>query len=123
MHNVTSGSKFLEHLTTIPAISDYGVIGNCHTAALVSRAGSIDWLCLPRFDSPSLLARILDVKQGGFWAIQPAIEFESSHHYLDETNVLKTTFTCNTGKMQLLDFMEMTDSHETRHPHAPGRLI
>ncbi|MBE9182700.1 glycoside hydrolase family 15 protein [Oculatella sp. LEGE 06141] len=123
MHNATSCSKSLEHLLTIPAISDYGIIGNCHTAALVSRTGSIDWLCLPRFDSPSLFARILDVNQGGFWTIQPAIEFESSHHYLDATNVLKTTFTCNTGKVQLLDFMEVTDSHQTRHPHAPRRLI
>jgi len=123
MHNATSCSKSLEHLKTIPAISDYGVIGNCHTAALVSRAGSIDWLCLPRFDSPSLFARILDVQQGGFWTVQPAIEFESSHQYLDATNVLKTIFTCKTGKVQLLDFMKVTASHQMRHPHAPGRLI
>ena len=106
-----------------PAISDYGVIGNCHTAALISREGSIDWLCLPRFDSPSLFARILDLQQGGFWAIQPTTPFESQRHYLDATNVLKTTFSCKEGKVQVLDFMEVTDSHQLRHPHAPGRLI
>ncbi|WP_432813217.1 glycoside hydrolase family 15 protein [Pantanalinema sp. GBBB05] len=108
---------------TIPAISDYGVIGNCHTAALVSRSGSIDWLCLPRFDSPSLFARILDLNQGGFWAIQPLSQFESQHRYIDATNVLKTSFSCNTGEVQLLDFMEVTDSHQICRPHAPGRLI
>src|SRR6478672_473832 len=123
MNNATSSSKNLEHLTTIPAISDYGVIGNCHTAALVSRTGSIDWLCLPRFDSPSLFARILDLKQGGFWAIQPVTAFESTHQYLDATNVLKTTFICHTGKVELLDFMEITDSHQVSYPQAPGRLI
>jgi GH15 family glucan-1,4-alpha-glucosidase len=109
--------------TTFSSISDYGVIGNCHTAALVSRKGSIDWLCLPRFDSASLFARILDLNQGGFWQIQPALQFESHHQYLDTTNVLRTTFICEQGKIQLLDFMEVTDSQEMRHPHAPGRLI
>lgn len=109
--------------TSFPAIADYGVIGNCHTAALVSRTGSIDWLCLPRFDSPSLFARILDLERGGCWRIQPVASFSSNHEYLDTTNVLKTTFTCNAGKVQLLDFMEVTDSHQIRHPPAPGRLI
>jgi GH15 family glucan-1,4-alpha-glucosidase len=108
---------------SFPPISDYGIIGNCHTAALVSSDGSIDWLCLPRFDSPSLFARILDLKQGGFWLIQPGVKFSSSHTYLSGTNVLKTVFTCNQGKVQLLDFMEVTDSHQMRHPQAPGRLI
>lgn len=108
---------------SFPAISDYGIIGNCHTAALVSRDGSIDWLCLPRFDSASLFARILDLKRGGFWSIQPVSSFTSNHDYLDTTNVLKTTFVCNEGKIQLLDFMEVTDSHQMRHPHAPGRVI
>lgn len=109
--------------TSFPAIADYGVIGNCHTAALVSREGSIDWLCLPRFDSPSLFARILDLEQGGFWAIQPTTQFESQHQYVDATNVLKTVFTCDQGKIQLLDFMEVTESHQIQHPDAPGRLI
>lgn len=113
----------MKFLMSFPAISDYGVIGNCHTAALISRKGSIDWLCLPRFDSASLFARILDLEKGGFWSIQPAIQFESDHEYLDSTNVLKTMFTCNGGKAQLLDFMEVTDSQQLQHPHAPGRLI
>ncbi len=116
-----SNSELL--IDAFPAIAEYGMIGNCHTAALVSRAGSIDWLCLPRFDSPSLFARILDLNRGGFWQIQPIVPFSSTHQYLDSTNVLKTTFVCDQGKVELLDFMEVTDSHQMRHPQAPGRLI
>lgn len=109
--------------TSFLAISDYGVIGDCHTAALVSRRGSIDWLCLPRFDSPSLFARILDLERGGFWAIQPSTAFEASHQYFDSTNVLTTTFTCDEGKVLLLDFMEVAEHHQIQHSHAPGRVI
>ena len=108
---------------SFPAISDYGVIGNCHTTALVSRNGSIDWLCLPCFDTPSLFARILDLERGGFWVIQPSGTFESSHQYVDHTNVLKTTFTCGEGTVSLLDFMEITDSHQMKNPQSPSRVI
>ncbi|WP_017299518.1 glycoside hydrolase family 15 protein [Nodosilinea nodulosa] len=104
-------------------LADYGIIGNCHTAALVSRAGSIDWLCLPRFDSPSLFARILDLDQGGFWAIQPSLPCTSEHRYIDHTNVLETTLRCATGSVTLLDFMEIVNSEEISYPQAPGRLI
>ena len=125
MHNSLSDcQQDLEpSISSFPAISDYGVIGNCHTAALVSKSGSIDWLCSPCFDSPSLFARILDLERGGFWLIQPATTFESSHQYLDNTNVLKTTFTCQQGRVSLLDFMEITDEHQIQHPHASGRVI
>ncbi|ARV58382.1 glycoside hydrolase family 15 [Nostocales cyanobacterium HT-58-2] len=105
-----------------PPIEDYGVIGNCHTTALVSSCGSIDWLCLPRFDSPSLFARILDLERGGAWSIQPVTAYESTHQYLDETNVLVTTFTCMEGQISLLDFMDIT-SDEQQDVAAPGRLI
>ncbi len=124
MANSTPCKQNLELMPkSFPAISDYGVIGNCHTAALVSREGSTDWLCLPRFDSPSLFARILDLERGGFWSIQPATAFESSPEYLAHTNVLKTTFTCDEGKVAILDFMEIIDRHQMQHPHAPGRVI
>lgn len=106
-----------------PPIEDYGIIGNCHTAALVSSRGSIDWLCLPRFDSPSVFARILDLERGGAWSIQPATPCESTHQYLDETNILETTFTCKEGRISLLDFMDITSDEQQQHLAAPGRLI
>lgn len=106
-----------------PPIEDYGIIGNCHTAALVSSCGSIDWLCLPRFDSPSLFARILDLERGGAWSIQPTISFESTHKYLDNTNVLATTFTCAQGRVLLLDFMEVLSDEQEQQLAIPNRLI
>jgi GH15 family glucan-1,4-alpha-glucosidase len=90
---------------TYPPIKDYALIGNCHSAALVSSQGSLDWLCLPRFDSPSLFAQILDLERGGAWIIQPAARFQAGHRYLDDSNVLETTFTTDQGHVRLLDFM------------------
>jgi GH15 family glucan-1,4-alpha-glucosidase len=104
-------------------IADYGAIGDGHTVALVGRNGSIDWLCLPRFDSPSVFARILDVEQGGFWQICPIAAFESTHQYVDATNVLKTTFTCETGQALLLDFMAIGDREQMKQPDQPSQLI
>jgi GH15 family glucan-1,4-alpha-glucosidase len=107
----------------LPPIADYGVIGNCHTAALVSSRGSLDWLCLPRFDSPALFARILDLERGGAWSIQPVEPFRSHHQYLEDTNVLETIFVCDSGRVRLLDCMDVTagDSSVTRP--LPGMLI
>ena len=99
-------------MATAPAshrpIEDYGIVGNCHSAALVSSRGSIDWLCLPRFDSPSLFARILDLERGGGWTIQPAGRFQAAHRYLDDTNVLETVFNTASGRVRLLDFMPVS---------------
>jgi GH15 family glucan-1,4-alpha-glucosidase len=106
-----------------PPIQDYGVIGNCHTAALVSSRGSIDYLCLPRFDSPSLFARILDLERGDAWSLQPVTPFESKHQYLDETNILQTNFTTASGCCALLDFMDITSDEPEQRRAAPGRLI
>ncbi len=104
-------------------IADYGIIGNCHTAALVSSEGSIDWLCLPRFDSPSLFARILDPERGGFWSIRPASKFTSDHKYVNETNVLQTDFHSQRGKLVLYDFMDIGSDRRSISGPAPGRLV
>ncbi len=69
-------------------IHDYAIVGDCRSAALISRFGSCDWLCWPRFDSPSLFAAILDEERGGRFSISPAGEFQSRRSYLGETNVL-----------------------------------
>jgi alpha,alpha-trehalase len=83
-------------------ISDYALLSDCRTAALVSRDGSVDWLCLPRFDAPSVFCRLLD-PAGGSFAIRPAGEFEVSRRYVDQTMVLETTFTTPRGAAVLTD--------------------
>ena len=94
---------------TYKPISDYGVIGDMHSAALVSTSGSIDWLCFPRFDSPSVFAAILDDQRGGRFAIQPVGEYRSTQAYLPDTNILVTTFHTDSGQATLTDFMPMAE--------------
>ena len=86
-------------------IGDYGIIGDMHTAALVGIDGSIDWLCLPDFDSPSVFAAILDDKKGGRFKICSAGKGVSKQFYHPETNVLSTTFSSAEGVTLVCDFM------------------
>jgi GH15 family glucan-1,4-alpha-glucosidase len=87
-------------------IEDYGVIGNMHTAALVSMHGSIDWFCYPRFDSPSVFAALLDQTRGGRFAIQPPAEgIVCRQLYWPDTNVLVTRFLSEDGVAEVVDFM------------------
>ena len=88
------------------AIGEYALLSDCRSAALVSRAGSVDWLCFPRFDSPAVFARILDDDAGCF-AIRPAGEFQASRHYIDQTMALETTFRTATGTAVLTDAMAL----------------
>ena len=104
-------------------IADYAIIGCTRSAALISRDGSIDWLCWPRFDSPSIFARILDHDRGGFFAIRPAGEFRSTRRYLPRTNVLETTFECDSGSVRLLDLMPVMREEDKRHRLTPFRQI
>jgi GH15 family glucan-1,4-alpha-glucosidase len=85
-------------------IGDYALLADCNSAALVSREGSIDWLCLPRYDSPSLFARILD-PDAGHWSIRPAGEFTAQRRYVPGTLVMETTFTTDAGQVRLRDAM------------------
>ena len=89
-------------------IQDYAIIGNGRSAALISKRGSLDWLCWPRFDSPSVFGAILDSKRGGCWGIYPAHESEVSRRYIENTNVLETTFLGASGQIALTDFMPVT---------------
>jgi GH15 family glucan-1,4-alpha-glucosidase len=86
-------------------ISDYGVIGNLCTVALVGIDGSIDWLCLPYLDSPSVFGALLDDRQGGRFTLAPTGEWDSTQEYLPETNILLTRFRTRDGVLRLLDFM------------------
>ena len=90
---------------TYKQIDDYGLIGDMHGSALVSSDGSIDWCCMPRFDSPALFSRTLDSNKGGFYKLAPAKISSSTRRYLPNTNVLETSFTTSTGTGVLIDFM------------------
>jgi GH15 family glucan-1,4-alpha-glucosidase len=92
-----------------PAISDYAVIGDCRSAALVSREASIDWCCLPRFDSPSVFAALLDPDHGGSFAIRPTDPATATRRYVDDTNVLETTFTTASGVLRVTDLLPVDD--------------
>jgi GH15 family glucan-1,4-alpha-glucosidase len=85
-------------------IGDYALLSDCRSAALVSRDGSVDWLCFPRFDGPSVFCRLLD-PTGGHFGIRPAGEFQATRRYLDQTMVLETTFTTQAGTGVLTDAM------------------
>src|SRR5213595_3491541 len=98
----------------LPKIQDYAIIGNGRSAALISNRGSIDWLCWPRFDSASIFAGILDADSGGHWAIRPAEDSQITRRYLDNTNVLETTFSNDSGKIVLNDFMPVTWEEKKR---------
>ncbi|MDP8994906.1 MAG: glycoside hydrolase family 15 protein [Pseudomonadota bacterium] len=89
-------------------IEDYGMIGDCETAALVSRAGSIDWLCLPHFDSNACLAALLGDAENGYWRIAPAEGGEAaSRRYFGETMILESLFETETGRVRLIDLMPL----------------
>ncbi len=96
-------------------ISDYGLIGDGATVALVGRDGAIDWMCLPYLDSPSVFAALLDHRHGGCFAVRPLGDFDSAQHYLDRTNVLETRFRTPHGELELVDLMP--------EGGTPGRLL
>ncbi|HZC25903.1 MAG TPA: glycoside hydrolase family 15 protein [Actinopolymorphaceae bacterium] len=83
-------------------IADYALLSDRHSAALVGRDGSLDWLCFPRFDSPSIFARLLD-DDAGHWFVRPSVAYEVSRRYQDETMVLDTTFRTSGGTAVLTD--------------------
>jgi len=95
----------------VPArIEDYALIGDCETAALVSKGGSIDWLCFPRFDSPACFAALLGSDDNGRWLIRPSSEnYEVTRRYAEDTLVLETEFRTETGSAVIKDFMPLRD--------------
>ena len=90
-------------------IEDYAAIGDGYTAALVGKDGSIDWLCLPRFDSPACMAALLGTEEHGRWLLGPTDEYDVKRRYVGRTGVLETTFTTETGTCRLTDLMPVGD--------------
>lgn len=98
---------------------DYGIIGNCRTAALISKKGSIDWLCLPDFDSPSVFTRLLDEKIGGSFSFLVSDEYTITQTYLGYTNILSTQFEAPEGAFVVLDYMPRYRTSEQKHYLPP----
>src|SRR5438094_2258266 len=110
-------------MSNVP-IADYALLSDCRSAVLVNRAGSVDWLCFPRFDGPSVFARLLD-EQAGHWSIYPVNATEVSRRYIEGTMVLETTFRAPTGSAVLVDAMAM-GRNERGHElgvNSPGILL
>jgi GH15 family glucan-1,4-alpha-glucosidase len=98
-------------------IEDYGLIGDMEAAALVGRDGAVDWLCLPRFDSPSCFSALLGDERHGRWCLAPAGDVHaSSRRYRPGTLVLESDFETAEGAVRVIDFMP-------RRAHGPPRLM
>ncbi|MHB9056421.1 MAG: glycoside hydrolase family 15 protein [Paludibacteraceae bacterium] len=98
---------------------DYGIIGNCRTAALISKQGSIDWLCLPDFDSPSVFTKLLDEQKGGCFAFLVSEEYTITQTYLGRTNILSTRFESPEGSFVVLDYMPRYKTIKQKHYLPP----
>src|SRR5437016_8233776 len=93
-------------------IEDYAIIGDCESAALVGRNGSVDWLCWPRFDSDACFAALLGAPEHGRWLIAPfAEEVRVARRYREETLILETRFELAEGAVTLTDFMPHRGAH------------
>lgn len=101
---------------------DYGVVGNGRSAALISKKGSVDWLCFPDFDSPSVFARILDKKKGGCFAIVVSPDTRISQKYVEHTNILQTTYESVDGAFEVFDFMPRYKIGEFSEHFLPPEL-
>jgi GH15 family glucan-1,4-alpha-glucosidase len=121
MNPVSYETDSLQPDQQAPPIGDYALISDCHAAALVSRRGSIDWCCMPRFDSEPCFGRLLDWQRAGYCRIAPAEgAFDCARHYLEDTMVLCTLFETEAGSVQLFDLLVLTDANTA---HADRQLV
>jgi GH15 family glucan-1,4-alpha-glucosidase len=98
---------------------DYGVIGNCRTAALISKEGSIDWFCLPDFDSPSVFSKLLDENKGGSFSFEVSSDYAISQKYFKNTNILSTWYESEEGAFVVYDYMPRYRTIEQRYYLPP----
>src|SRR5687768_16923392 len=105
-------------------VANYGLLADCNSAALADRDGSIDWLCLPRYDSDAVFARLLD-PDAGHWSIRPTSDYTSERRYLPGTLVIETMFTTDAGQVRLTDAMAFAEGqrgHDLGYD-APHELL
>src|SRR3954451_4448627 len=100
-------------------LADYGLLGDCRSAALVSSDGSVDWWCAPRFDSRSVFARLLD-PSAGHWSIRPSGAADAEREYVEGTLVLRTTFRSGDGVVRLTDALALGPGG-SEHGIGPAR--
>ena len=110
-----------------PAIADYGFLSDCHSVALIDRHGSVDWWCVPRFDSPSVLGRLLD-PAAGHWILRPIGDFTCDREYIGRSLVIRTTFRTSTGEVAVTDALALEPGargHDVglRSPHVLQRRV
>src|SRR6476620_1403356 len=114
------GLKFMAYLP----IENYGIIGDCHTVALVGLNGSIDWLCFPKFDAPSVFGALLDDQKGGYFQVAPSQEgLTAKQMYLPDTNILITRFFSPDGLAEITDFMPVEDDTHHTWNHRVVRRV
>ena len=101
---------------------NYGVVGNCKSAALVSENGSVEWMCLPAFNSPSIFAKLMDEKTGGSFEILVDNNYTIKQSYIRKTNILVTQYTNGNDRFEIIDFMPRYIMNYTEH-YAPPDLI
>jgi GH15 family glucan-1,4-alpha-glucosidase len=106
-----------------PPLSDYALIGNSHSAALVCKTGAIEWCCLPEFHSPSIFASILDREKGGFFSIAPVRSMKSVQRYLPETNVVETYFEAEEGAVRIIDGFAVSSEEAKKTHFSPEHEI
>jgi GH15 family glucan-1,4-alpha-glucosidase len=104
-------------------IEDYAIIGDCRSAALISRHGALDWLCLPHFSSPSIFGALLDQERGGCFRIAPIAPARTTRRYLPGTNVLETTFRTPDGLVRVTDAMTIPCGSELQPMREVLRLV
>jgi GH15 family glucan-1,4-alpha-glucosidase len=103
-----------------PPIGDYALIGDCHSAALIARDGSVDWYCPGRFDAPAVFCRLLDADKGGYVRTAPSGAFSVERRYRGPTNVLETTFSAQSGKVRATDLMPVHQRTSNRQGYDVG---
>jgi len=104
---------------------NYGIIGNCQSSALIYKDSSIDWCCLPRFDSPSIFGKIIDNKIGGFFKIEPIGNYNVKQEYFKNTSILKTSFNNGFDKFEVIDYMPryMVKKNNYYSPPEISRIV